>query len=268
MHFSALDLRRVRCSSCVTVLVNAGARLLIWRVARGSRRGEHGPVNRRAVPPPARATSWSALMVLRGRRSRSLPLLFILRHLLVKGAGSLSLDFFTKMPVPAGETGGGVANAIVGTLIIVGTGLPDRHPDRHRRRASTAPSIPAAGSRWLTRFVADVLNGTPSIVVGVFAWTWIVARQKHFSGARRQRGARDAHDPDGDAHHRGDDQAGAALAARGGAGARLPALADQPVRSWCATALPGHRDRDACSRSPASPARRRRCSSPRSAASI
>jgi phosphate transport system permease protein len=109
-----------------------------------------------------------------------LPLFFILLDLVVKGSGSLSLDFFTRMPAPAGETGGGVAHAIVGTLIIVGTasliGLP----------IGIAAGIYCAefpGSRltWVTRFVADVMNGTPSIVVGVFAWAWIVATQKHFS---------------------------------------------------------------------------------------
>ena len=109
-----------------------------------------------------------------------LPLFFILSDLVVKGAGSLSVDFFTRMPAPAGESGGGVAHAIVGTLIIVGTasliGLP----------IGVAAGIYCAeypGSRltWLTRFVADVMNGTPSIVVGVFAWAWIVATQKHFS---------------------------------------------------------------------------------------
>ena len=109
-----------------------------------------------------------------------LPLFFILSDLVVKGAGSLSVDFFTKMPAPACESGGGVAHAIVGTLIIVGTasliGLP----------IGIAAGIYCAeypGSRltWVTRFVADVMNGTPSIVVGVFAWAWIVAQQKHFS---------------------------------------------------------------------------------------
>lgn len=109
-----------------------------------------------------------------------LPLFFILFDLVVKGANSLSLDFFTETPAPAGETGGGVAHAIVGTLIIVGgaslIGLP----------VGIAAGIYCAeypGSRltWVTRFVADVLNGTPSIVVGVFAWAWIVATQKHFS---------------------------------------------------------------------------------------
>jgi len=109
-----------------------------------------------------------------------LPLFFILFDLVIQGAGSLSVAFFTKMPAPAGEMGGGVAHAIVGTLLIVGTasliGLP----------VGIAAGIYCAeypGSRltWTTRFVADVLNGTPSIVVGVFAWAWIVATQKHFS---------------------------------------------------------------------------------------
>ena len=109
-----------------------------------------------------------------------LPLFFILLDLVIQGAGSLSPAFFTRTPAPAGEMGGGVAHAIVGTLLIVGVasliGLP----------LGIAAGIYCAeypGSRltWITRFVADVLNGTPSIVVGVFAWAWIVATQKHFS---------------------------------------------------------------------------------------
>ena len=110
-----------------------------------------------------------------------LPLLLILGTLIVKGASSLNVAFFTEMPSPAGETGGGVAHAIVGTLLIVGAasllGIP----------IGMAAGIYCAeypGSRLAlaTRFVADVLNGTPSIVVGVVAWTMIVARQQHFSG--------------------------------------------------------------------------------------
>jgi phosphate transport system permease protein len=109
-----------------------------------------------------------------------LPLLFILADLVIKGAGSLNVAFFTETPAPAGESGGGVVHAIVGTLIIVGMagliGLP----------VGIGAGIYCAeypGSRitWVTRFVADVLNGTPSIVIGVFAWAWIVATQKHFS---------------------------------------------------------------------------------------
>jgi phosphate transport system permease protein len=109
-----------------------------------------------------------------------LPLVLILGTLIAKGASSLSAEFFTRTPVPAGETGGGVVHAIVGTLLMVGTasliGVP----------LGIAAGVYAAeypGSRltWIVRFTADVLNGTPSIVIGVFAWTWIVASQKHFS---------------------------------------------------------------------------------------
>jgi phosphate transport system permease protein len=109
-----------------------------------------------------------------------LPLFLILLDLLLKGASSLSVDFFTKMPVPAGETGGGVANAIVGTLIIVGAASLIGIPVGVGAGIYCA-EYPHSRLTWLSRFVADVLNGTPSIVVGVFAWTWIVARQKHFS---------------------------------------------------------------------------------------
>jgi phosphate transport system permease protein len=109
-----------------------------------------------------------------------LPLFLILLDLMVKGASSLSWDFFTKLPVPAGETGGGVANAIVGTLIIVGTASLIGIPVGVGAGIYCA-EYPHSRLTWLSRFVADVLNGTPSIVVGVFAWTWIVAKQKHFS---------------------------------------------------------------------------------------
>jgi phosphate transport system permease protein len=110
-----------------------------------------------------------------------LPLFLILGTLLVKGAGSINWAFFTQLPVPPGETGGGVAHAIVGTLLMVGMacliGLPIGIG-----AGIFAAEWPASKLATTTRFISDVLNGTPSIVVGVFAWTWIVARQKHFSG--------------------------------------------------------------------------------------
>ena len=107
-------------------------------------------------------------------------LLLILGDLAVKGMSSLDWAFFTKNPVPAGESGGGVANAIVGTLIVVGLaggiGLPVG--------IGTGLFLAEYGSGrlgWTVRFLADVLNGTPSIVVGVFAWTWLVKPMGHFS---------------------------------------------------------------------------------------
>lgn len=111
-----------------------------------------------------------------------LPLMLILTSLVLRGAQSLSLAFFLNRPAPVGETGGGVAHAILGTLIIVGTAAVVAVP------LGIAAGLHASeyrGSRMarVTRFVADVLNGTPSIVVGILAWTWVVAVQGHFSGA-------------------------------------------------------------------------------------
>ncbi|MGD9523661.1 MAG: phosphate ABC transporter permease PstA [Gemmatimonadales bacterium] len=109
-----------------------------------------------------------------------LPLLLILGSLVLRGASSLSLSFFTSTPAPIGDPGGGVLHAIVGTLTIVGlaalVGIPVGI-------AAGFYCTEYRGTRLatVTRFVADVLNGTPSIVVGVFAWTWVVATQKHFS---------------------------------------------------------------------------------------
>lgn len=108
------------------------------------------------------------------------PLLFILGDLLARGVGSLSLEFFTREPVPAGETGGGVRHAIIGTLLIVGmaslVGIP-----LGVAAGVYAAEYPSTRLARLSRFVADVMNGTPSIVVGVFAWTLIVARYRQFS---------------------------------------------------------------------------------------
>jgi phosphate transport system permease protein len=109
-----------------------------------------------------------------------LPLLLILFTLVLKGASSLSWEFFTALPAPAGEAGGGVANAIVGTLLIVGVasliGLPTGI-----LAGIYCAEYSSSRLAWTARFVADVLNGTPSIVIGVFAWAWIVATQQHFS---------------------------------------------------------------------------------------
>jgi len=110
----------------------------------------------------------------------TLPLILILIHLIQKGASSLSLAFFTNGPSPVGEAGGGMANAIVGTLVVVGTasliGLP----------IGIAAGLYLADKRttplaYTVRFLADVLNGLPSIVVGIFAWEFLVRPIGHFS---------------------------------------------------------------------------------------
>jgi phosphate transport system permease protein len=110
----------------------------------------------------------------------TLPLIFILAHLIKLGASSLSFDLFTKMPKPVGESGGGMANAIVGTLILVGAGAMFGLPVgvgaglylAEHRGAKLANSV---------RFLSDVLNGLPSIVMGIFAWQFLVRPVGHFS---------------------------------------------------------------------------------------
>ena len=108
-----------------------------------------------------------------------LPLILILIHLIAKGASSLSPSFFTNMPRPVGEAGGGMANAIVGTLILIGIasliGLP----------IGIGAGLYLAEKRtsalaYTARFLSDVLNGLPSIVIGIFAWELLV-KQRGFS---------------------------------------------------------------------------------------
>src|SRR5829696_7471757 len=108
------------------------------------------------------------------------PLIAILLYLLKQGASALSLDFFTNMPKPVGDPGGGMANAIVGTLVLIGAasavGLPVGIGAglylAERRGTALANTV---------RFLSDVLNGLPSIVVGIFAWEFLVRPVRHFS---------------------------------------------------------------------------------------
>lgn len=109
-----------------------------------------------------------------------LPLFLIFAYLVLKGASSINWDFFVKNPAAPGSTGGGVANAIVGTGIIVGVGSLIGIPVG----VGAGLYLAEYGNRrfgWTVRFVADVLNGTPSIVVGVFVWTWLVRPFGRFS---------------------------------------------------------------------------------------
>jgi phosphate transport system permease protein len=108
------------------------------------------------------------------------PLAFILFYVINEGVSSLNLDFFTKMPKPVGETGGGMANAIVGTLIVTGLGSLFAVPIGI---LSGVYMSEYAGTRFasLVRFAADTLNGVPSIVVGVFVYGIAVLPFKQFS---------------------------------------------------------------------------------------
>ena len=109
-----------------------------------------------------------------------LPLLLIVIHLIRNGASAINLQFFTQVPRAPGEKGGGMANAIVGTLILIGiasaVGLP----------VGIGAGLYLAEKRanllaTTVRFLADVLNGLPSIVMGIFAWELLVKPVRHFS---------------------------------------------------------------------------------------
>ena len=110
----------------------------------------------------------------------TLPLILILGLLLKQGFTSLSWDFFTALPRPVGEAGGGMANALAGTVMLIAIasaiGLPvgigaGLYLAEHR----------GARVAFVVRFLSDVLNGLPSIVVGIFAWQFLVRPFHHFS---------------------------------------------------------------------------------------
>ena len=109
------------------------------------------------------------------------PLVAIFIYLIYKGASSLNLAFFTQVPKPVGEKGGGMANAIIGSGVLLAIG------------SAVGVPIGIAGGIFLAefgrgtrlanavRFTADVLNGVPSIVMGIAVYSLIVLPQKHFS---------------------------------------------------------------------------------------
>ncbi len=109
------------------------------------------------------------------------PLIAILGYLLFKGASSLNLAFFTHIPAPVGEPGGGMANSIVGSGIVLGLaslmGIPiGIAAGLYLAEFGRGTAIAAA-----VRFTADVLNGVPSIVMGISIYALVVLHQKHFS---------------------------------------------------------------------------------------
>jgi phosphate transport system permease protein len=119
------------------------------------------------------ATAASTLLVL-------VPLFMILFFLIRRGAGSINLEFFTHLPGAAGEPGGGMANAIVGSLVLIGLA------------ASIGVPVGVLGGVFLSeypnsrfghtvRLLADVMNGMPSIVMGLFAYTVLVLPLRHFN---------------------------------------------------------------------------------------
>jgi len=107
-------------------------------------------------------------------------LLFILGYLLLHGASSLSVAFFTELPKPVGEVGGGMANAIVGSGKILGLAVLFGVPLGFLGGVYLA-EYASSSSAFVVRYVTDLLNGVPSIVIGIFAYSLIVLKARHFS---------------------------------------------------------------------------------------
>jgi phosphate transport system permease protein len=109
------------------------------------------------------------------------PLIAILFDLLKQGVTSLNWDFFTKIPVPVGEKGGGMENAIVGSGVVLALASLIGIPLGIGAGIYLAEYASNTRMGNLVRFTADVLNGVPSIVMGIAIYALIVMPQKHFS---------------------------------------------------------------------------------------
>jgi phosphate transport system permease protein len=108
------------------------------------------------------------------------PLIAIFSYLVIKGIGSINLSFLTQTPKPPGEIGGGMANAIAGSVLILGIASLVGVPIGIGAGIYLAEYGRNRFGNFI-RFVSDVLNGVPSIVIGIVAYALVVLRQKHFS---------------------------------------------------------------------------------------
>lgn len=108
------------------------------------------------------------------------PLAAIFGYLVIRGLTSLNLAFFTQIPKPVGESGGGMANAILGSGIILLVGSAVGVP-LGVGSGIYLSEYSRGNFGKLVRFTADVLNGVPSIVIGISVYALLVLRQKHFS---------------------------------------------------------------------------------------
>ena len=110
------------------------------------------------------------------------PLASVLGYVIWQGASSLNWAFFTQLAAPPGEPGGGMANAMVGTLVLIVLGSCVGVPIGILGGLYLSEISGHGKIGWWIRFTADVLNGVPSIVIGVFVYTLIVIPTHHFSG--------------------------------------------------------------------------------------
>ena len=160
----------------LTIVINAVARILILatsqRVAHSMTAGI-SPV-RRIVGAVMLSLSGICTLLVIG------VLFFILGYLFVHGVKSLDLDFFTKLPKPSGETGGGMANAIVGSgkVLLMATmiGVPIGF-----LAGVFLAEYSGKTFAFIIRYIVDLLNGVPSIVIGIVAYALVVRPMHHYS---------------------------------------------------------------------------------------
>jgi phosphate transport system permease protein len=128
-----------------------------------------------------RLSNWTALgLITLAALIVTVPLFLILGTVVVRGLGALNWAFLTQIPKPIGEEGGGMGNAIVGSLLLLGfaslIGVP--------LGIGAGVFLAEYGRNKfgnVVRFTADALNGVPSVVIGMTAWALVVVPQKHFS---------------------------------------------------------------------------------------
>ncbi|HEU5124840.1 MAG TPA: phosphate ABC transporter permease PstA [Verrucomicrobiae bacterium] len=108
------------------------------------------------------------------------PLALVMFHLVKSGIGAVNWDFFTQLPKPVGEVGGGMANAIVGTFVLLGLAAIIGVPIGVLGGVYLSEY---GGTRlnWWIRFAADILNGVPSIIWGIVVYALVVVPTKSFS---------------------------------------------------------------------------------------
>src|SRR5215467_7939816 len=136
---------------------------------------------KRGISLRRRATNWIALgAIILATLVVTVPLFLIIGTVIYRGISGLNWAFFTQMPKPPGEVGGGMVNALVGSglilLIASAIGIPFG--------VGTGIYLAEYGRNvygGIVRFTADVLNGVPSIVIGITAYALVVVVQKHFS---------------------------------------------------------------------------------------
>jgi phosphate transport system permease protein len=195
----------------VSVVVNSLARVMLWRIGRvgafrplGERlRGVFGKKKSKADPerngrpadPPAtgpgeaarnfrramlvdRVMGWVLALCLAVTVGF---LLLVLGYVVYRGVGGINAAFFVNMPAPVGKPGGGMANAIFGSITLVGLATLFAVPVG-LLAAIYLSEYKSGRLGAVVRFVGELLSGVPSIVVGIFAYTVVVRPMGHFSG--------------------------------------------------------------------------------------